>query len=213
MPASARLMAGCSANAARLRSDIERGLLFPALSVGGNRHTFGLPAAHDPSDMKSPAARKQEFTAPEMFLRIKHPTLTPEAITEAIGIEPEHTVCAGRVASRSGVQRLHSECYWLGRLPRRTVREMLLGVRTSSAPNALPRFSKEMLMAMRDATDFDNCIHDALLPLIDKIPFLHQLKREGSISLLIQRTDRTEPLTLHASLQRLAELGITLEVD
>ncbi len=162
--------------------------------------------------MKS-AARKQEFTVPEMFLRIKHPTLTPEAITEAIGIEPEHAVRAGRAASRSGVQRLHSECYWLGRLPQRSVQEMLLGVRSLSAPNALPTFSKEMLMRLKDATNFDLCVRDALAPLLDKAPFLQQLKREGSIVLLIQRADRSVPLTLRESLMRLAELGVTLEID
>lgn len=163
--------------------------------------------------MKSSLAKQQESAAPELFLRIKHPTLTPEEITEELGIEPEHAVHAGRAESRSGVQRLHSECYWLGRLPRRTKQEMLMGVRTLSRHDGYPTFTKEELLELRDATNFDVCVRDALQPLIAKKAFLHVLKREGSIALLVQRTDRDRPLTMHASLKRLAELGITLEID
>jgi hypothetical protein len=111
------------------------------------------------------------------------------------------------------VERLHSECYWLGRLPQRSIQEMLLGVRSLSTPNALPTFSKEILMQLKDATNFDRCVRDALTPLTSKMPFLHQLNREGSIVLLIQRTDRSVPLILRESLTRLAELGVTLEID
>lgn len=163
--------------------------------------------------MKSSLAKKQESAGPEMFLRIKHPTLTPEEITDAIGIEPEHAVHAGPAESRAGVHRLHSECYWLGRLPRRTTQQMLLGVRTLSRPDAFPTFTKEKLLELRDATNFDICMMDALQPLIAKKSFLHVLKRQGSIALLVQRNDRSMPLALHASLKRLADLGITLEID
>ena len=163
--------------------------------------------------MKSSVASKKESVPIEIFLRVKHPTLDPAEITEALGIEPEHAVHAGPAASRSGVQRLHSETYWLARLPTRSVHEMVLGVRTSLLPNALPTFAREKLIKLRDATQYDVYILDALQPLTVKKPFLLQLNRMGSIALLVQRPDHTTPLSLRASLTRLAELGITLEID
>jgi hypothetical protein len=111
------------------------------------------------------------------------------------------------------VQRLHSECYWLGRLPTRTLQQMLLGVRTLSAPDTFPTFTKEKLLELRHATQYDNWVLDALQPLTAKKEFLQQLSKQGSIALLIQRQDQSSPLSLRASLARLAELGITLEID
>jgi len=163
--------------------------------------------------MKSSVASRKESVPIEIFLRVKHPTMDPAEITEALGIEPEHSVHAGPAASRSGVQRLHSESYWLARLPMRSFHEMVLGVRTFSAPNALPTFSKEKHIKMRDATQYDVYILDALQQLTVKKAFLQQLNRQGSIALLIQRPDHVTPLSLCASLTRLAELGITLEID
>ena len=163
--------------------------------------------------MKSSAASKKESAPIEIFLRVKHPTMDPAEITEGLGIEPEHAVHAGPAASRSGVQRLHSESYWLARLPTRSVHEMVLGVRTSSVPNALPTFAREKLIKLADATQYDVYILDALQPMTAKKVFLQQLNRQGSIVLLIQRPDHSTPLSLRLSLTKLAELGITLEID
>ena len=163
--------------------------------------------------MKSSVASRKESVPIEIFLRVKHPTMDPAEITEALGIEPEHSVHAGPAASRSGVQRLHSESYWLARLPMRSFHEMVLGVRTLSPPNALPTFSKEKLIKLGDATQYDVYILDALQQLTPKKAFLQQLNRQGSIALLIQRPEHSSPLSLCASLTRLAELGITLEID
>lgn len=57
-----------------------------------------------------------EFT---ISLRIRHPSIGPSRITEALGIEPQHTWKAGDPrrgpagADRIGVYR---ESYWMGRL-------------------------------------------------------------------------------------------------
>jgi len=57
-----------------------------------------------------------EFT---ISLRIRHPSIEPAGITEALGIEPQHTWKAGDPrrdvtgGDRSGVYR---ESYWMGRL-------------------------------------------------------------------------------------------------
>ena len=90
---------------------------------------------------------------------------------------------------------------------------MVLGVRTSSIPNALPTFAREKLIKLADATQYDVYILDALQPMTAKKAFLQQLNRQGSIVLLIQRSDHSTPLSLRLSLTKLAELGITLEID
>jgi len=164
--------------------------------------------------MKSSVASKQESVPVEMFLRIQHPTLNPDDITEGLGIEPEHTVHAGPAASRSGVRRLHSESYWLARLPSLGLRErMVQGMRSFSPQASMSSVTKEQLSRLRDATQYDVHILDALQPLLDKKEFLQKLTRDGSIVLLVQRTDRTAPLALRMSLPRLTELGIALEID
>ncbi len=161
--------------------------------------------------MKS-AAQQKESTRPELFLRIKHPNIRPAAITEALGIDPEHAVEAGPAESRAGVQRVHSESYWLGRLESKAHTAALLGLRVAE-PGVMPILSKEKLLELGDATPLDICILDALQTLHEKKLFLRELRRGGSIALLLQRADLSIPLTLNTSLARLAELGIALEID
>jgi hypothetical protein len=54
-----------------------------------------------------------------MSLRIRHPDIDPVEITEALGIEPQHTWRAGearRDSSGSECGGAHRESYWMGRL-------------------------------------------------------------------------------------------------
>lgn len=57
-----------------------------------------------------------EFT---IFLRIRHPTIDPETITAALGIQPQHTWRAGQPRSDSADPELggaYRDSYWIGRL-------------------------------------------------------------------------------------------------
>lgn len=57
-----------------------------------------------------------EFT---VSLRIRHPTLDPQAITEELGIEPQHAWRAGdprRDAAGAPLGGSHRDSYWMGRL-------------------------------------------------------------------------------------------------
>jgi hypothetical protein len=57
-----------------------------------------------------------EFT---ISLRIRHPTVDPSRITEALGIEPQHTWRAGDPRRDPGGEELdgdYRESYWMGRL-------------------------------------------------------------------------------------------------
>jgi len=163
--------------------------------------------------MTSAVASKQEPVPVEIFLRVKHPTMDPQEMTEKLGVEPEHTANAGPAASRSGVRRLHSESYWLARLPTLTVQERISNLRSFSTKAALSAPDKEKVHRLLDATTHDLFILDALGPLMERKQFLQELSRKGSVVLLVQRTDRTVPLALRASFPVLTELGIALEID
>ena len=57
-----------------------------------------------------------EFT---ISLRIRHPTVEPDRITKALGIEPQHTWKAGDPRRDPGGEELegdYRESYWMGRL-------------------------------------------------------------------------------------------------
>jgi hypothetical protein len=57
-----------------------------------------------------------EFT---ISLRIRHPTIDPDRITKALGIEPQHTWKAGDPRRDPGGEELegdYRESYWMGRL-------------------------------------------------------------------------------------------------
>jgi hypothetical protein len=57
-----------------------------------------------------------EFT---ISLRIRHPTIDPDRITNALGIEPQHTWKAGDPRRDPGGEELegdYRESYWMGRL-------------------------------------------------------------------------------------------------
>jgi hypothetical protein len=57
-----------------------------------------------------------EFT---VSLRIRHPTIDPMAVTEALGIQPQHCWRAGQPRCDSAGAKLggaHHDSYWMGRL-------------------------------------------------------------------------------------------------
>jgi hypothetical protein len=57
-----------------------------------------------------------EFT---VSLRIRHPTIDPQAITETLGIQPQHTWRAGQPrcdAAGAELGGTHHDSYWMGRL-------------------------------------------------------------------------------------------------
>ncbi|HYM36188.1 MAG TPA: hypothetical protein VET48_12365, partial [Steroidobacteraceae bacterium] len=66
--------------------------------------------------MKATQLRDLTAIRVEMFLRIKHPSIDPQEITEVLGLQPEHATKAGLETSAKGVKRLFSESYWLAHL-------------------------------------------------------------------------------------------------
>jgi hypothetical protein len=149
----------------------------------------------------------------QLFLRITHPQLDPEVLTEAMGLQPEHSVKAGRSVSRSGVERLHSESYWIASLA------SLAEESTEGGETFLSRMmpSQAQLLMKRFTTDVSGC--DSFIQLWlrrfnEQRALLKRIHEEGgSVTLVIQRTDHERPVSVRQSLPQLAELGIGLEID
>jgi hypothetical protein len=163
--------------------------------------------------MKSSPQPKSVEPTFQLFLRIKHPVLDPDEVTEAIGLQPEHAIKAGRSVSRSGVERLHSESYWIASL--RTLGDedptpgdpLLARMTPSQAQLLMKRF-------MSDMAGYDAFILLWLRRLGEQQALLKRINDEGgSVTLVIQRADHDRPVSVRQSLLRLAELGIGLEID
>ena len=164
--------------------------------------------------MKASSPQKYSEPLMEMFLRIKHPTLDTAEITKTLGLEPEECINAGTTASKSGVQRLHSESYWIAELEVPNLTEMgssFLG------PSGADIFSQPGKMELRNvigATECDIHILGWLKRLQSKHAFFKAIdKAGGSVTLLIQRNDRSSPLSIRRALGKLDEFGIALEID
>jgi hypothetical protein len=141
--------------------------------------------------------------SPQLFLRIRHPTLDPREITQALAIEPIQTVPCGS-----------SESYWIAELPTSPVREMLEKYRGVRGLSGI-RLNEEEASALVGATEWDHRILLQLKVLTAEKPrgFLQKLIREGgSVTLLIERGERS-PFVIKRAMATLVELGIELEVD
>lgn len=150
----------------------------------------------------------------QLFLRIKHPSLDPAVITRALGMEPEQSIAAGADVSRTGVRRLHSESYWIAKLPTTSVVELATGYRESTLTEGAAELSGEDLLAMMGATERDVRIAARLKRFENQQEFFRRINADGgSVTLIVDRGDAFEPVVLKHSLKMLAELGIALEVD
>lgn len=165
--------------------------------------------------MKARPQPKQNPQEPRLFLRIRHPTMDPREITRALAIEPIQTIAAGAV-TESGVHRLHSESYWIAQLPIASMHELVEGYRAGALSLQTPAASKEELLALVGATEWDARILLRLkeLQLDANQNFLQQVVSEGgSIALLVDRGEQRSPFVIKRALPKLAQLGIELEVD
>jgi hypothetical protein len=74
-------------------------------------------------------ARKLHVGEAESFqlsLRIRHPSMDPAEISQALKVEPEHSFRAGRPRAGADPARVHAESYWLGILdPAEWVRDLM----------------------------------------------------------------------------------------
>src|SRR5687768_1654184 len=144
-----------------------------------------------------PARPQQQplSNSPQLFLRIRHPTLDPREITRALAIEPIQTVPCGS-----------SESYWIAELPASAMREMVEKYRGS-----IVQMNKEDMLALGGHTEWDTRILLQLKALTAEKPraFLRQVIREGgSLALIVERGEQRSPFVIKRAMATLAELGI-----
>jgi hypothetical protein len=167
--------------------------------------------------MKTSSSRKLDQPLMEMFLRIKHPTLDPDTITETLGLEPEECIKVGTTASKTGGRRLHSESYWIADLTVPSLSDLTrweIDISGSQLTAAFPQQSRAEVKHLLNATEYDFFILGWLKRLEGKRSFFEELNQSGgSATLLIQRNDQNAPVSLRRSLARLDALGIGIEID
>lgn len=156
-----------------------------------------------------------EFVDWQLFLRIKHPSLDPAEISEALDIEAEESIAAGPQVSSSGVRRLHNETYWIAGLATVSLAEAAARMRDGERQAELmAAFSREELLGLMGASMHDMSILMRLKRLERKREFFERVNRDGgSVTLIVDRGEREQPVVLNRCLAKLAELGIALEVD
>src|SRR5689334_16152971 len=139
--------------------------------------------------------------SPQLFLRIRHPTLDPDEITQALAIEPLQTVACG--SSVEGVvRRLHSESYWIAQLPTASLHELAEKYRGGIRDLSMVQMSREEALALGGGTEWDTRI---LLQLREitadgRRTFIQQLIREGgSVTLLVERGEQRSPFAIKRS--------------
>jgi hypothetical protein len=159
--------------------------------------------------------QQREPEGPQLFLRIRHPTLDPREITQALAIEPIQMVACGSSVEGT-VRRVHSESYWIAQLPTTWMRELVEKYRGGVRDLAMLKVSKEDWLALGGGSEWDVRILLQLKEIVAEKsrPFLQQVIREGgSVTLLIERGEDRSPFVIKKALAKLAELGIELEVD
>jgi len=187
--------------------------------------------------MKTNAQRKLDAPL-QLFLRIKHPSLDPAKISDALGIEAEHAMCAGEAVSAAGKRTLHSESYWIAQLssavqPMTVSAEILKDYKALASTAAVEekttiqrRLLRHNVYALQGLTKDDvlDLIGASPIELII-VPWLRKFALQsqfftlinadgGSVTLVIQLRNVEYPLRLRPMLsRRLANAGIELEID
>lgn len=165
--------------------------------------------------MKARLQPQQIPKDPQLFLRIKHPSMDPHEITRVLAIEPTETITAGMTVS-GGVRRMHSESYWIAQLPGESMRDLVKKHRAGILNFLTPPPGKGAALELIGATEWDVRI---LLRLKEFEIEAHQeflrkiIQEGGSIALLVNRADDRSAFSIRRALPKLAQLGIGLEVD
>lgn len=159
-------------------------------------------------------ARRVATTSPEAFrlaLRVRHPSMDPDELSRAFGIEPEYSFRAGSVrSSRSGAKTasVHPESYWLGEL-NKTGQAL-----DQSFPGAL-QIAERQLEAARNSLSWAlslTCMR-VLKPHVD---LLRRIRSEGGeVTLLVTiYTNDVGDFNVPPEASRACgELGIAIEFE
>lgn len=133
-----------------------------------------------------------EFT---LSLRIRHPTIDPTRITQTLGIEPQHSWCAGEKRSDPigrPLEGVYNDSYWMSRLTE--------DPRLSAGESSVESLLNELLARFRRLQ-----------------PFFDELRAGGGVAELDVTVFARENFRFDLSVDSLAALhrvglGIALEV-
>jgi hypothetical protein len=146
-----------------------------------------------------------------VFIRIRHPSIDPQEISDELGVEPLHAWAAGSaraVVEDGSVRRMHPDTYWFGCL---------------SGPELLPSIAARWLVAARsDRATLRRQLSVAIrlaavtLRLKPRKPFLERIVREGGTCDLVVSVSAQDAQNLELppeALRALAELQLTLVIE
>lgn len=160
-------------------------------------------------------ARALPTPDPEQFrlaLRVRHPSMDPAELSQAFGIEPEHSFRAGDSWGASSVKttgsRVHPESYWLGQL-NPTGRRLPLGLPILGDPKIVQRqvaaFTRSLSWALSLGCTWFFKTHADLL---------RRVRSEGGEVALLVTIYSADSFSLPPVLsQILGQLGITIEFE
>jgi len=161
----------------------------------------------------------------DISLRIRHPSIDPTEISEALGLEPRHSFKAGEVreASSGGSAGRHGQTYWLAPLEWPSSASLIEPSFLEATQARHPeRDIKGLVEKIRSArkTSLDSSVETALFVALAQLnlraAFLQQLLGEGgAVSLLIVLPPQSQDgFKIPLALSRLVvKLGIDLEFE
>jgi hypothetical protein len=154
------------------------------------------------------SARQTQSAAPaRIHLRIKHPDLDPDEITQKLSMSPEHTLEAGR----SGSSALHADCYWIAPLHFAMLDEPGAG----GAPRqSISRDASIAQVSALQMMPHESIVGFALRQLQSHQSFFQRVHDDGGTATLLITTDDPGSMTIDPALARkLADMSLALELD
>jgi hypothetical protein len=166
--------------------------------------------------MKARQQPQPKFTPNQLSLRIRHPSIDPDAISATLRLEPEHCFKAGEartLRADDGRSGFHTQSYWLAPV---TPSLWTSPDERVSSGGLAANLASQTFRAARDLRvwGIDSLLVVFLHRLSAHQSFLQQIQSEGGdISLLLSLDRGTTPdFTVPLAVSRLlAQLGIALE--
>jgi hypothetical protein len=150
----------------------------------------------------------------QISLRIRHPSIDPEAISRELSVEPEYSFKAGdprESGSGMAATSLHAESYWLGSLGSITSATSFSGFSGARANAARERMQAATIESLTLA--LDSLVVGFIRTHSD---FIRRIQgEEGQVSLLVElSTQSLSGFTISPQFSRaFSELGIAVEFD
>jgi hypothetical protein len=156
----------------------------------------------------------------QMSLRIRHPTIDPDEISAAVGVQPEHSFKSGDPAQ--GRRGLHTQTYWLasiapGSWPEPLDPSFLQTIAARSADRIAAASAESFRSAAHNARfrSVELMLHYGLHRLNARHEFMERIQKDGGEVSLVLSLERASAVdfTLSVEMSRLlVKLGIALEL-